>query len=515
MAELPPGFTLIDEPAGDTGSGPLVVTVAPNRRQAEVPPLPEGFTLIPDEAPTAMVGLQASNIGARQGLTFNFGDEIMAGLTTPIEMAIGAYKGTDAGKGIGQRISDAYSRGLEQERALVKKAETDAPAATIAGNIGGGLVTGGQLMKGGLTFMKGAPSITAGALEGAAYGALSGAGEGEGLEDRSWRALKGGAIGGGAGAALGAAGKAMAGKAADAAIPDTEALKLASKNAYARSEAAGVIVKPEPMRRFASEIQTELADFGYLPKLQTKVAGVLEEIDRVASGNVTLKNIDQMRKVANTLRKDQDASTRELGRRIVEKLDGTLDSLKLTDILTGNKTEGVRALQEARKFNHMARKSEVIEEALEKAANNAASSGTGGNIDNAIRQQFRSILNNPKARRGFSTAELSAIRQIVRGTAPQNALRMIGKLAPSGGLSILLNLGAAMQSGGATIPLAAAGAGAKAIADRATPKNVEQLSRIVRSGGELPALALTELQRLLLGTGARQIGQQSGAIQTR
>jgi len=44
--QLPPGFSLIDEPAADTGAGPLVVTVRPQRQSAT---LPDGFTLIDDE----------------------------------------------------------------------------------------------------------------------------------------------------------------------------------------------------------------------------------------------------------------------------------------------------------------------------------------------------------------------------------------------------------------------------------------------------------------------------------
>ncbi|SFJ54715.1 hypothetical protein SAMN05216304_109135 [Bosea sp. OK403] len=49
MAELPRGATLIDDLPVETGSGPLVITVAPNRRQRDIPAPPEGFT--PTNAP--------------------------------------------------------------------------------------------------------------------------------------------------------------------------------------------------------------------------------------------------------------------------------------------------------------------------------------------------------------------------------------------------------------------------------------------------------------------------------
>lgn len=435
--------------------------------------------------------------GVSQGLTANFGDELFAGLRTPIEMAIGAYKGTDGG-GIGERVSAAYNRALQQERDLIKGAEAESPVATMAGNIAGGLVSAGQLAKGGATLLKGAPTtrglVAQGAGEGALYGAAYGAGAGEGADDRINKAVTGGLLGGAVGGALGAVGGRQATRAANAAVPEAAAIKDASRAAYSRSEAAGVIVKPEPIKQFGQAVQKELADFGYLPALQPKVGTVLAEIERVGGDNVTLKGIDQMRKLAGTLRVDQDASTRALGGKIVEKLDDMVSNLKLTDVVTGNKTAGVQAIQEARSLHQTARKTEMIEEIMEKAANNAAASGSGGNIDNAIRQGFKSILNNPKTRRSFSPDELRAMQTVVAGKPTQNALRLIGKLSPQGnGLMAALGIGATAAN--PMLALApAAGYAAKSIADRATPANVEALSLLVRSGGNMPKPALTDPQ---------------------
>jgi hypothetical protein len=78
-------------------------------------------------------------------------------------------------------------------------------------------------------------------------------------------------------------------------------------------------------------------------------------------------------------------------------------------------------------------------------------------------------------------------------------MRLLGKLSPQGnGLMMMLHGVGGYASGGATLPMAVVGAGAKAVADSATPRNVEQALRVVRAGGDASATraAPNALQRL-------------------
>jgi hypothetical protein len=280
---------------------------------------------------------------------------------------------------------------------------------------------------------------------------------------------------------------------------DVEGIKEAGRKAYQAADEAGVIIKPEGVQRLAGQIKSSLADAGYHPELQPKVATALSELDRISEGNVTLKGLDVLRKIASSAKTDADPSTRKFGGDFVAKIDNYLDNMSLGDVLTGNKTEGVRSLQEARKLWATARKSELVDELVEKATNQAAAAGSGGNIDNAIRQQFKSLLNNPKARRGFSEDEIESIRTIVRGEPVQNAMRLLGKLSPNGnGLMLLGHVVGGSATGGATVPFAAAGAAGKFVADKATPSNVYALARIIAAGGDASKVAMAKnaVQRL-------------------
>lgn len=136
----------------------------------------------------------------------------------------------------------------------------------------------------------------------------------------------------------------------------------------------------------------------------------------------------------------------------------------------------------------------MLDTAIEKAERRAASTGSGGNLDNAIRQNVRGILDNPRKSRGLTDAERQAAERVVRGGPVQNTLRLAGKLSPQGnGLMAALGIGGTMVNpaiGG----LALGGMAAKSTADRMTRKNVERLSQVIRAGGKT-AKDLADLAR--------------------
>lgn len=460
-------------------------------------------------APQQTSALQASNIGARQGLTFNFGDEIMAGMTTPIEMAIGAYTGRDSGKSFGDRISDAYSRGLEQERALQATAQKEHPIATTVGNIGGSLATGGQLMKGGATLMKGNPSIGRAAIEGALYGAAAGAGEGEGAADRLDKAMTGGAIGGIASGALGAAGSALAGRNARAAIPALDDLQAAKSAAYKAADNAGVAFTPAAVERLNQRVASSLTDIGFDPALQPGAMPALKRIQDLTGQNITLTGLDTLRKVASNGYVPGNKSNNRAVSEIIDAIDDITTNPRASDVLMGDAATAGAALKEARGLASREAKAQKIADALYAAEIRTGVTGSGGNIDNASRQRIASLLLDKNKSRGFTSEERAALETVAKGTGVQNAARLVGKMAPTGnGLNLLLQGGAAYGTGGATLPFAVAGAAAKKFADTGTARNIAKADALVRSGGAMPEARLTDAQKAIVQALMAQISQQ-------
>ncbi|MCO5092667.1 hypothetical protein [Bosea sp. (in: a-proteobacteria)] len=180
----------------DTGSGPLVVTVAPNRREPKLVPVDHDpfAQAAPANEPTSR--LSSAWQGAIQGITGNFGDEIAGGINAGIDYLTG-----QAPEGIGA----AYERRRDDARRQIEEAQRANPGTFLAGQIGGSLVPGVAATK-----LVTAPALGArmlqGAGVGAALGGIAGAGEGTDAESRRDAAIQGAKLGG----AFGAGGEALA-----------------------------------------------------------------------------------------------------------------------------------------------------------------------------------------------------------------------------------------------------------------------------------------------------------------
>jgi hypothetical protein len=449
-----------------------------------------------------------------QGLSFNLGDEAFGALNTPVEMAVRAYTGEDAGKGIGERISGAYTAGRDWRREQDEAARKRSPIASTVGEIAGGMLTGGGAAKAGMTLLNAGKAtipgmVARGAGEGAAYGAVHGFGSGEGLDDSIDQAVMGGAVGTVTGGGVGALAGKMAQSTASKAIPTRDAVTRRSDSLYKAAKSSGVTLNPATSARLADEIKVALDGAAFHPRIHPKVAAAFDEVVGEAGNPLDLQRVDHLRRIAGAAAKSNEADERRVASAMIDKMDDFADALTPADVSGSNPASAVGYLKEARRLWSIKRKDEMIADALERAERRAASTGSGGNVDNAIRQNIRSILDNPKKVRGFSKEERALMERIVRGGAGQNTLRLIGKLSPQGnGLMAALGLGATVAN---PVMAAAPAAGlmAKSIADRITPANVARLSGVVRSGGRTPTPQLTGPQEAMIRallTGSSQQG---------
>lgn len=206
-------FAAPQQAPADTGSGPLRVTVKPQRKftpvdydpfaQPNQPSQPNQPVQAPNpvfaeteedvrrleqqmqpqvEPPSQW---RSGGLGALQGMTFNFGDELAGGVNAGIDYITG-----QAPNGIGQ----AYEARLASARRQIAEAEKANPGTFLAGQVGGGIAT--------LPFTPVRAGVAGGMATGAMYGALSGAGAGEGLAGRAAGAGIGAGVGGAVGAAV-------------------------------------------------------------------------------------------------------------------------------------------------------------------------------------------------------------------------------------------------------------------------------------------------------------------------
>lgn len=172
--ELPaPSFAAFGRPAAPAQAAPRKLS------QADL----QGATLIDEPAPAPVQPtseapgvLESGALGAAQGLTFGFGDELYGAANYLLS-------GAKAG---------SYTQARDEARARIHSAEEAHPIASTLGNVAGGfLIPGAGLAKG-------ATSLAAKAAFGAATGGLGALGNSEGKDigEIGGDVLKGAAVGG-------------------------------------------------------------------------------------------------------------------------------------------------------------------------------------------------------------------------------------------------------------------------------------------------------------------------------
>lgn len=387
----------------------------------------------------------------------------------------------------------SYSEGRERFNAMVDAFERENPdgasRARVLGNVEGAIAAVGpaaaaKAFKAGGVIYNTAKGAAQGATAGALEGAVSGAGEaepGERLEAAKSGAATGALFGAGAGAAfnLGAAAisksaKAILNKSAER--PTVENLRAAKTAAYRAIDKAGEAFEPSDVRGAFDKFKAALDDADFVEGMGGKTDQWLKRFERLASRDTptTISRLDKMRQ---NLYKAYSAAPDEVE---------LLDAVSVIDDLIESKAASSELMSAARLANSRYKKAELLDNAFKKAADQTASTGSGGNILNKYRQAVTSIVNNPKKAKFFSAQEIEAMNHFIHGDMTENALRRVGKLAPGGnGLMQALNLAAVSVNPAALVGSAAA-QGAKGMADRSVATKAEALQTLMATGKPAP-----------------------------
>lgn len=473
------------------------------------------------ERPELFPGANAVETAWFQGLTGEFGDEIVSALGTPIQMGVDAFQGKpfDPGR--------SFNTQLEQNRATMAADTEGHPVATAAGNVGGALQLGGTLMRGGATLMNGAGNtlrsiVPRAAAEGAIYGGVYGAGADEGdlgdkLEAGTWGALWGALTGAGAGAVGGSIAKRFA----QQSIPTQQGLSQQADDLYRAAERNGVTASQQQTQQLAGQLRQIAADEGLITPAgrvtgNPNIQHILNTVDDYANGTMTVPQMQAVRKLFRDAAGSADAAERRLGSIMLEQFDNFTAPL-------------APELAQAREVYSRLMKTREIGQLIERAELNAGRYSQSG-IENALRQEFRSLsrkIINGQAR-GFSPEEVEAIRRVADGGPLENFFRMVGKAAPRGPVSTGMATGVPFAIGnafggpgvgavaaGGTL---AAGEASKAIATALTRNAAQHAQNIAAAGGSANMPQIGQVPRnviqALIAAGGSQAPQIPNGVQS-
>lgn len=293
--------------------------------------------------------------------------------------------------------------------------------------------------------------------------------------------------------------------------PTTEVLKDSAQAAYKAAEDAGVIITKPALERLQTGIVDDLTRHVYRPALHPKTAMALSELsDDVARGASTLENVDSIRKVFKAAMDGAGESDKWLLSRMTSRLDNFLTKLTPADVIMGDATKGVEALQAARSAWSKGAKGETIENLVDRAKTRAPNFSASG-MENAIRTEFRQLSLNPRKMRMFSEEEQAAIRKVAEGTTVGNIERAIGRFAPKGVITGALHGASIAANPIVGIPVAAAATAARALATASTTKNARMAAELMRRGSAAPTQPISDRQRQMIR--ALLAGGSASAVQ--
>ena len=271
--------------------------------------------------------------------------------------------------------------------------------------------------------------------------------------------------------------------------PDTAEHFAQADKDYADMRALPIEINKNATGRIADNIKMALRQDGYrdyhgLP--DGALFSAVDELRNPANGITSkMADIEGVRRALNRIAKNPELRD---GARLAQKhIDGFLSNLHPTDVINNpHLAPELNRLANSARGNYAAgSRSEIIDDAIERAHLGTGATGTAGNIDNKMRQEIKRIIFSDKLSRGFSKEEKAAMKDFV--THKGGVARLVGKFAPQGVVSSTLGAELGYHALGASgIPVPAViGWIGKKIADYRTAKRLENISQMVRTRSPL------------------------------
>jgi len=320
----------------------------------------------------------------------------------------------------------------------------------------------------------------------------------------------------GAGGATAAARKFQemaAAKTAANVLPTGDQLVSTGSKQFDQARDMNVVVKPDFASNTASDMRAALKTYDPQDAGVSDVFRKIDRLDKLSASApglppvaVDMNEVENVRKQLSALRTSADANTRSAAKTAQLVLTKNQMALTPADVLSGDAAAYANKMQEAVGNYGAGKRSQIVQGKQNLAELNAATAGSGANVDNGLRQAFKQLArpvnntNMPVWRKlGFNADEGAAIEQAAKGTVVGNTARYLGKGAPTGLVSAAGGLGIGHMAGGplGAIALPAAGYVAKKIGDLSTKKAVAALDSLVRSHSPLAAQVAQSLPQIV------------------
>lgn len=179
------------------------------------------------------------------------------------------------------------------------------------------------------------------------------------------------------------------------------------------------------------DIFNDLRAEGYSPT-NPKLQGITNLISDLSS-NTQPKDIVELQAIRKQITASASPNEPEAYRMmkiIRDRFDNYIENVPENQVIAGDKT-ALSAWGQARTLFQKDRKSEIFQDILDKAPVSKGQFSQSG-MENYLYNELKKIARNDDVLRSFTKTEQEAIKKAAEGTGLQNALKFIGRFAPTG-----------------------------------------------------------------------------------
>ena len=264
---------------------------------------------------------------------------------------------------------------------------------------------------------------------------------------------------------------------ADAPTPGE--LQTQAATLFKAAEESGVRFKADYFDNFVDDIMAELVDEGADTILSPKVSRVADILEKSKGKSPSISEMSILRRQFGIAAGSADRAEVRLANIAIDRID---------DFVEGGAGHVGGQLSEARSMWSRLKKSELLDTAIE----NAQTAQAG--VEAGLRAEFKTLYRarNSRKMRGFTKAELAAIKAVAQGNFTSNTLRRIGALGGGSGpsrnmLNMMAGAGGGAMVGGplgaVAVPLLGYGAGRAA---QSMTQGRAALARAITAQGRTP-----------------------------
>lgn len=265
-------------------------------------------------------------------------------------------------------------------------------------------------------------------------------------------------------------------------IPTVEAIGDKSTQQFNSAKNMGVKIDPAAVTDIGTQVEQKLQSMGIHEEHAPTTYKTLERLrNPPADSTATISDLHNLRQAfgnaSGNFAYPKDTVGGSIG---IKTLDKFLADIPEKAIVAGDAPAASATLKDAI-GNAAAEFSANRVGARFTKAENAANRSRGTGFDDSIRTKLAPILDNKANQRGLTAQEIAQVQKIHDGTVPTNVAKALGKFGVKGALSLMLHTGAAMGTGGATIPVAIGGTVARKVADALSRRQANKLDEMIRA----------------------------------